>query len=744
VLGTELVETDRLIWLNTLKLIDPIDSFLEPLAFTDDLLSKSSDVRPTNVLSAVPGIYNYTQGLINEFTSRGYEEGRDLFLFPYDWRYGVGEPNLSLLRSKIERLYEDTGLPVNVIAHSTGGLLLKKYIMDNPNDYLLNKVIFVGVPHLGAPKAVKTLVAGDGFGVPGLSHLEMKKLAANFPVVYDLLPTPKYFATKGSYASILRLSGLGANIQDLDYDETGNFLTQDHDLNQLAYNRAQELHTIQFDNFDVRQRGIDVYNFAGCDSAGTIGKITEIRQGGIGSFAAGYDIKYVPGDQTVPLESATNTPVDADKRYFALKVGHGDLLSNVDTRREMVNIFQDQANAETYEKLTHDIGRCNLKGKAIAIFSPLTIEVTDQFGRVTRQTEVDTVENAIPGVYLDVIGDHKFLWIPEDENQYALRVQGTGVGTFTLRQSVYDNDVVTYSQQFTNIPVTPSLQGVVMLGSASDPASLALDLQGDGSVDINLSPDIMTTGEISVFQPDLEPPVSSLELVGTAGQQGYFRSGVAVKLFASDEVDSKPKIMYRLGDNQEYQPYLEPFTLTIDGDYKIDYYAEDAYGNKELSRSASFVIDNSPPEISLVFDELVNDFVFAPIDNQPKSFIEQRSDIIVATDLAGNITELEFSERDRKKAAQAELEHIRYNGVEYDLNLNRFLARWQTHPKKGLISLIQKVRLAGEGSITLNYDGKNSEIITAYKKQRQVELVFGLAKLVLKTNRGILERVLLK
>jgi hypothetical protein len=60
VLGTELVETDRLIWLNTLKLIDPIDSFLEPLAFTDDLLSKSSDVRPTNVLSAVPGIYNYT------------------------------------------------------------------------------------------------------------------------------------------------------------------------------------------------------------------------------------------------------------------------------------------------------------------------------------------------------------------------------------------------------------------------------------------------------------------------------------------------------------------------------------------------------------------------------------------------------------------------------------------------------------------------------------------------------------
>jgi hypothetical protein len=308
--------------------------------------------------------------------------------------------------------------------------------MDNPNDYLLNKVIFVGVPHLGAPKAVKTLVAGDGFGVPGLSHLEMKKLAANFPVVYDLLPTPKYFATKGSYASILRLSGLGANIQDLDYDETGNFLTQDHDLNQLAYNRAQELHTIQFDNFDVRQRGIDVYNFAGCDSAGTIGKITEIRQGGIGSFAAGYDIKYVPGDQTVPLESATNTPVDADKRYFALKVGHGDLLSNVDTRREMVNIFQDQANAETYEKLTHDIGRCNLKGKAIAIFSPLTIEVTDQFGRVTRQTEVDTVENAIPGVYLDVIGDHKFLWIPEDENQYALRVQGTGVGTFTLRSTV--------------------------------------------------------------------------------------------------------------------------------------------------------------------------------------------------------------------------------------------------------------------------------------------------------------------
>ncbi len=77
--------------------------------------------------------------------------------FPYDWRLGVSQ-NVDNLKNKINQIVAQTGSEkVDVVAHSTGGLIVKKYVIDN-NDHKIGKAVFLGVPNLGAPQGSKSLI----------------------------------------------------------------------------------------------------------------------------------------------------------------------------------------------------------------------------------------------------------------------------------------------------------------------------------------------------------------------------------------------------------------------------------------------------------------------------------------------------------------------------------------------------------------------------------------------------------
>ena len=72
------------------------DSFMDSLAFQTNLTSLDSSLTLGGVITSKP-LYDYTQGLIDLFTSPsiGYTKDRNLFTFSYDWRYGVSEDMLS-------------------------------------------------------------------------------------------------------------------------------------------------------------------------------------------------------------------------------------------------------------------------------------------------------------------------------------------------------------------------------------------------------------------------------------------------------------------------------------------------------------------------------------------------------------------------------------------------------------------------------------------------------------------------
>ena len=160
-------------------------------------------------------------------------------------------------------------------------------------------------------------------------------------------------------------------------------MTDNHNLNNQALNNSHNLHTVDFDNFDMRDTGVNLYSINGC-KAGTISKIIERRTQKIFGTEVSYGSpQHSPGDGTVPLESATNLPIDQGNKYYALESNHGEMLSQDGIRQKIVNIISGSnllipVNFFGIPIVNHDIANCKLNGKAISVFSPLDINITDQ------------------------------------------------------------------------------------------------------------------------------------------------------------------------------------------------------------------------------------------------------------------------------------------------------------------------------------------------------------------------------
>ncbi|OGI64860.1 hypothetical protein A3H53_04800 [Candidatus Nomurabacteria bacterium RIFCSPLOWO2_02_FULL_40_10] len=527
-LGTEISKpTDdgsEKLWLDIIRNLVPFgDEFMDPLQFNSDL-TPSETLTIENVVGKIL-TFDYSESLVKEFKNQGYVEGTDLFTFPYDWRYGVSEENVSKLKQKIADVLEETEAEkVDIIAHSTGGLIVKKYVVENTENHNIDKAVFVGVPNTGAPKAVKALILGDSFGVPLLDAKEMKKIAKNLPVAYDLLPSEQYFNAKGSYVKTVEQNGLTDDIpHDLDFNEINTFLTQDYQLNSQALINANNLHTADFDNYDLRANGIDLYAVNGCKTD-TIGKFIKYRyQNALhpGNIQINYILDHTPGDGTVPLESATNLPINQENKFYSLNASHASMMSQDGSRQQIVNIISGSdlstKNSKGRDLITQDISKCELNGEAMAVFSPLSIDIVDQDGNHTGlASDGVSIENNIPNASFEIIDEHKFVYLSTDEGQtYTISVAGTGTGTFTVTNATISGNNITQTQVFSDISVTPSLLGSISLSNDSDTA-LSLDTDGNGTTDQTLEPtSILDAIESQNFIP--EEPQDNTPVVSMGG-----------------------------------------------------------------------------------------------------------------------------------------------------------------------------------------------------------------------------------
>ena len=472
------------IWPDVTKMFLSIkDEYLNDLVLNSDGKENIEyPVIPGDIIRGISTVHVF-DGLISELENNGgYIEGKDLFVFPYDWRKSTKE-NSILLKDKIDQIISSTGFDkVDIIAHSMGGLLAKKYIADN-GESKIDQLIFLGTPQLGAPKAFKVLMYGDDmsyrlFYILGLNQLRAKYISQNMPSVYELLPSLKYVDLNGNYA----INAINEDSPiNLDYTGTKNFLT-DEGRNSLMFPFAEELH----DSVDyLNLSSIKSYNFAGCGES-TIGKI-KVKQekswiGKIFGNKEDYEIGYTDGDETVPLISSSQTI--GSEIYYVKGISHGLLPSASGVKENILAVLKNEG-IVFGNVLKDDNLDCGIKGDVVSTHSPVELHIYDKEGNHTGPNENGDIEYGVPGVKYDQINDINYVFLPEGNN-YKIVTKATDTGGFSLKIEKQKGEEILNTYDWTLIPLkTQKSIGEIWIGPdyLTTDYNLKMDDNGDGIID---------------------------------------------------------------------------------------------------------------------------------------------------------------------------------------------------------------------------------------------------------------------
>ena len=161
-------KADEKIWVNQDKAVElGDDDYFDVLKLKEDGQTPES-----SAVSLTGNLTSFGYGDIDSFFSEmGYVKGTNFFTFPYDWRKDV-RSNKDSLDNLIEQAKTSSGqTQVNLVVHSMGGLIARYYISDSQKAAKVNKLIELGVPHLGSVEDFKALVYGLPLGKPVLKFL---------------------------------------------------------------------------------------------------------------------------------------------------------------------------------------------------------------------------------------------------------------------------------------------------------------------------------------------------------------------------------------------------------------------------------------------------------------------------------------------------------------------------------------------------------------------------------------------
>jgi len=278
-----------------------------------------------------------------------HNEGENLFCSTYDWRKN-NTYNAELLSDFIDSVLTWTGADkVNLVGHSMGGIVSKQCInlFDKSR---IDKMVFIGTPHLGAPEILTVMLTGKLFAFLDfvLTNYFVRELARNLPSCYQLIPSSSYFNLEFNngvsdsveiYSECFQLpNGSNATYSEMiDYLRNIVFLFGE-DLNDALLD-SSELFKETIDTVDFGE--VEVFNLVGY-SNWTIGKNSIIMGPPPFYWISIEDERNLNGDYTVPVRSAEliNNQV-MEHTYYIPDIKHSALPSGQPTLEILLGIFGD-------------------------------------------------------------------------------------------------------------------------------------------------------------------------------------------------------------------------------------------------------------------------------------------------------------------------------------------------------------------------------------------------------------------
>lgn len=564
--GTELKNGEDLIWADLEQMfLDINDQFLtENLSLDENGQPVNSEIQVGEVVKRIFNIpfldVNIFKDLQEKLELEGYSLNQNLFYFPYDWRLDLND-TASSLADKIEQIKSQTGAEkVSVVAHSMGGLLAKEYIAQNGKDSI-DKLIFVGTPHLGAPKAGKIIIAGDTMGIPWLEGDRVEEIGENSVAVHELLPNETYFDEIGPYLK-------NSEGELLDYEQTKQFLIEQGSSSNV-FNLAESFFSHNLEDTDFS--GIDTYNIVGCNS-GTQGGYG-LRNDGSIAFT-----RYRSGDQTVPLVSADGVDILAKNKFYATKGKHAELPSQSGIRNLIADILTGQT-LGSYENIVTGTPACKIKGQELIWRSPVEVHILDSQGRHTGPIENNGIEYGIPGVDYEIFGHEKFMFLPTNNGEtYEVIAHGLDTGTFDLLVRQNNDGAVTSATVFNDIPVTISTEIKFDITDNILTESIEVDSKGDG----NFAPIPVSAFLDDSQADDIIPP--TIAIISPATSPYARLSILPIDIRASDNNSGILSVLIEIDGNRLTTSSIDLFFYSL-GSHSLDARVTDKAGN---TSTASF------------------------------------------------------------------------------------------------------------------------------------------------------------
>ncbi|MCP9495515.1 MAG: immunoglobulin domain-containing protein [Pyrinomonadaceae bacterium MAG19_C2-C3] len=537
-----------------------------------------------------------------------------LFVFPYDWRLDIATNAGKLdafVRSTILPFYPEADYPeikANVLAHSMGGLLSRRYILDYPNTHKVGKLITIGSPFLGAPKAINVLETGRFLELGALLRAgqvqriidqRIKSLGLFFPGLHQLIPSRKY--------SDLSVSPFVEDGWDIDGDGKSKETYNSDNLKAMLDKRYRSLPGKNAFDFHDRsgqedwskdEPNVQYYHIIGIrHGADTIEQV--IAKRGVVHCRVGisipckhddyFDLKMGLGDGTVPHRSAyrrsgsknLNAPTaktilfasqSADKNENDL-FSHGGMFRNYNIFREVMKAISEpnlQSNLSKSDEIRTLEDEPELPAAQpsyyFKLFGTSSVTIADAFGNNTEPFTGNSTEES-PNVTLYPLAEKALLTVaPIDQTFFFTFTTGDEPLALDLTKgtSVETAQAVRYLDL--NLPANTKVKLEL---SPSGIGALQYDGDGDGTFESTVQPTASVSGNAA---QDTQAPTIGVNEVPRAATR-------RVTITATDEGAGVRSVFYSL-DGTNFQPYNGAFEINPTQTTTVYAFAEDNVANR--------------------------------------------------------------------------------------------------------------------------------------------------------------------
>ena len=526
-------------------------------------------------LDPLMGTYD---NLLKTLEGNGYEEGKNLFSFPYEWRQSnVGAA--TLLATKINEIKAKTNWPeVDIVAHSMGGLVARQYIAQAySNGGNVDQLITLGTPHNGSSKSYLMWEGGDfksasrfsfvDFFAEKIFQQEAKEngyesifdYIRKVPIasVRETLPIYGYLRenASGEMRSYPNLYPTNAFLENLK--TTGN-------MNRLA--------PIAFTNIVGNTGDETITNIrVGDPSIELLSDPENIVLWGHGK-PDGYDdflggdrgLELGTGDGTVPIDSAKDIVSD---ELIELASGHGNLPSDA---AEIV--YKTLTGVATQSSIVKKSQPASLL--LVMPFSPVDIQVISPSGlRVGKDFDGGGFLNEIPGAYYTGSDTkNEFITIPNPEDgKYTILARGTDEGgTYRI-----ETTKITEAESGETTESTATIEGEAVAGMMEE--DMSVEVSAD-TVELIEDKDVVAP-TITITSPE---------------SKTYTNSGIIpVSYDVSDDVSPEEKLTTVVSlDGEAYAKADIDLSLLALGAHTLKLTATDEAGNTGEAQ-ADFTLETS-------------------------------------------------------------------------------------------------------------------------------------------------------